>query len=100
MKRWKRIALALVMCGGLSGAAWAQPQAWGHEDRRSNYRRDARHERDRQDHDRRSGDRDDRDRNGYRGWGHIRGDGDRDDGNYGRYGNYDYGNYGWYGFGH
>jgi hypothetical protein len=98
MKQWKRTALALVMCAGLGGAAWAQPQAWGHQDRQSNYRRDDGHERDRQDHDVRRGDRDDRDRNGYYGWGHIRGDGDRDDGNYVRYGHYDYRNYGWYGF--
>jgi hypothetical protein len=102
MKQWKAIALALVMCAGLSGAAWAQPQAWGHQDWQSNYRRDAGRERDRRDHDRRRGDRDDRDRNGYYGWGHVRGDGDgdRDDGNRGRYGTHDYGNYGWYEYGH
>jgi hypothetical protein len=99
MKRWKRIALALGMCAGLSGAAWAQPQPWEHQDRQSTYDRDARHEGDRQDHDRRPGDRDDRDRDRYYGWGHIRGDGDRDDRNYGRYGNYDYGTYGWYSYG-
>lgn len=98
MTQWKRIALALLMCAGLSGAAWAQP-AWGHQDRRSNYRRDAGRERDRQDHARRRGDRDDRDRDRYYGWGHVRGDGDRDDGYYGRYGDYDYGAYGWYGYG-
>jgi hypothetical protein len=99
MKQWKAIALALVMCAGLSGAAWAQPQAWGHQDRQSNYGRDAGHERDQPDHNRRRGDRDDRDRNGSYGWGRVRGDGDRDGDNYGRYGNYDYGSYGWHGFG-
>ena len=97
MKQWKRIALALVMCAGLSGAAWAQPRAWGHQDRQSTYDRDARHESDRQDHDRRRGDRDDHDRDRYYGWHRVRGVGDRDDGYYGRYGNYDYGSDGWYG---
>jgi hypothetical protein len=96
MKQWKRITSVLVMCAGLSGAAWAQPQGWEHQNRQSNYRRDVGHDRNRDDHDRRRGDRDDRDRSGYYGWGHIRGDRDRDDGRY----RYDgYGNYGWYGYG-
>jgi hypothetical protein len=93
MKQWKRIALALVMCAGLSGAAWAQPQAWGHQDRPSNYRRDAGRERNRQDYDRGRGDRDDRDRDhrsdGYYSQNRARGY------PYGRNGNYNYPNYGW-----
>lgn len=69
---------------------------WGHRDQQPNYRRGARHGRDRQDRNRRRGDRDDRDRDGHYGWGRVRGDGDRDDV---RYGNYGYGVYGRYGYG-
>jgi hypothetical protein len=54
MNRWKAVAIALTLSAALTGAAYAQPQDWSHDQRAAdNDRRDRDHDRDRdRDHDR------------------------------------------------